>query len=42
VIPHGVFVYYLVKPSIEEEEKPVPEKPSADQLVTTILTTDTD
>jgi hypothetical protein len=23
VIPHGVFVHDLVKPSIEEEEKPV-------------------
>jgi hypothetical protein len=41
-IPHGVFVHDLVKPSIEQEEKPVAEQPSIDQLVTTILTTGTD
>jgi hypothetical protein len=37
-IPHGVFVQDLVKPSIEEEEKLVAEKPLADQLVTTVPT----
>jgi hypothetical protein len=30
VISHGVFVHDLVKPSIEEEEKPVAEQPSID------------
>jgi hypothetical protein len=29
-IPHGVFVHNLVKPSIEEEEKPVAEQLSTD------------
>jgi hypothetical protein len=38
VIPHGVFVHDLVKPSIEEQEKPVAEQPSIDQLVATIST----
>jgi hypothetical protein len=42
VIPHGVFVHDLVKPSIEEEEKPVAKQPSIDQLVATIPTTGTD
>jgi hypothetical protein len=42
VIPHRVFIYDLIKPSIEEEEKPVAEQPSADQLVTAISTTGTD
>jgi hypothetical protein len=42
VIPHGVFVYDLVKPSIEEEEKPVTEQSSANQLVVAILTNGTD
>jgi hypothetical protein len=42
VITHGVFVHDLVKLSIEEEEKPVAEQPSADQLVTVIPTTGTD
>jgi ribonuclease HI len=41
-IPHGVFVYDLVKPSIEVEGKPMAEQPSVDQLVTVILTTGTD
>jgi hypothetical protein len=41
-IPHGVFVQDLVKPSIEEEEKHVVEQPSADQLIATVPTTDTD
>jgi hypothetical protein len=42
VIPHGVFVHDLVKPSIEEEEKPVAKQPSADHLVAVIPTTGTD
>jgi ribonuclease HI len=42
VIPHGVFVHDLVKPSIEEEEKPMAEQPSANQLVAMIPTTGTD
>jgi hypothetical protein len=42
VIPHGVFVHDLVKPSIEEEEKLVAELPSADQLVAVILNTSID
>jgi ribonuclease HI len=42
VIPHGVFVHDLVKPSIEEEEKPMAEQSSTDQLVAVILTTSTD
>jgi hypothetical protein len=29
-IPHGVFVHNLVKPSIEEEEKPMAEQLSTD------------
>jgi hypothetical protein len=33
VIPHGVFVHDLVKPSIEEEEKLMAEQPFADHLV---------
>jgi hypothetical protein len=37
-IAHGVFVQDLVKPSIEEEEKPVAKKPLADQLVATVPT----
>jgi hypothetical protein len=41
-IPHGVFIQDLLKPSIEEEEKPVAEQPSADQLVAMVLTTGTD
>jgi ribonuclease HI len=41
-IPHGVFIYDLFKPSIEEQEKPMAEQPSTDQLVATILTTTTD
>jgi hypothetical protein len=41
-IPHGVFVYDLIKPSIEEQEKPVAEQPSTNQLVATISTTTTD
>jgi hypothetical protein len=36
VIPHGVFVHDLVKPSIEEEEKLVAEQPSTDQLIAMI------
>jgi hypothetical protein len=39
VIPHGVFVHDLFKPSIEEQEKPMSEQPSTDQLVATILPT---
>jgi phosphoribosyl 1,2-cyclic phosphodiesterase len=42
VIPHRVFIHDLVNLSIVEEEKPVDEQPSADQLVATILTTGTD
>jgi hypothetical protein len=42
VISHGVFIHDLVKPSIEEEEKPVAEQPSADQLVAMIPTIGTD
>jgi hypothetical protein len=42
VIPHGVFVHELIKLSIEEEEKPVTEQPSADQLVAVIPITSTD
>jgi hypothetical protein len=38
VISHGVFVHDLVKPSIEEEAKPMAEQSSTDQLVTTIPT----
>jgi hypothetical protein len=30
VISQGVFVHDLIKPSIEEEEKPVAEQPSTD------------
>jgi hypothetical protein len=30
VLPHGVFVHDLVKPSIEKEEKPMAEQPSVD------------
>jgi hypothetical protein len=41
-IPHGVFVHDLVKPSIEEQEKPMAEQPSTYQLVAMILTTTTD
>jgi hypothetical protein len=41
-IPHGIFVHDLVKPSIEQEEKPMAKQPSTDQLVATILTTGTD
>jgi ribonuclease HI len=41
-IPHGVFVHDLVKPSIVEEEKPMAEQPSIDQMVTMISTTATD
>jgi hypothetical protein len=37
-IPHRVFIQDLVKPSIEEEEMPVAEKPLTDQLVTAVLT----
>ena len=37
-IPHGVFVEDLLKPSIEEEDKPEVEKPPADQSVATIST----
>jgi hypothetical protein len=40
-IPHGAFIQDLVKPSIEEEEKPIVEQPSADQLVVMVLTTGT-
>jgi hypothetical protein len=42
VIPHGVFVHDFVKPSIEEEAKPMAKQSSTDQLVTVILTTDVD
>jgi ribonuclease HI len=42
VIPHGVFIHDLVKPSIEEEEKPMAEQLSADQLVAVIPTIGTD
>jgi ribonuclease HI len=42
VIPHGVFVHDLVNLSIEEEEKPIAEQPSANQLVTMIPTIDID
>jgi ribonuclease HI len=42
VISHGVFVHDLVKPSIEEQEQPVSEPPSTDQLVAMIPTTTTD
>jgi hypothetical protein len=42
VISHGVFIHDLVMPSIEEEEKPVAEESSIDQLVATIPTTTTD
>jgi hypothetical protein len=42
VIPYGVFVHGLVKPSIKEEVKPVAKQSSTDQLVTVILTTSTD
>jgi hypothetical protein len=41
-IPHGVFIHDLVKPSIEEEEKPMAEPPSTDRLVTAIPTTSID
>jgi hypothetical protein len=41
VIPHGVFIHDLVKPSIKEEEKPMAEQPSANQLVAAIPTTGT-
>jgi hypothetical protein len=41
-IPHGVFVQDLVKPSIEEEEKPMAKKPPADQLVAVAPTSDGD
>jgi hypothetical protein len=41
-IPHGIFIQDLVKPSIEEEQKPVAEKPPADQLVATAPTSDGD
>jgi ribonuclease HI len=41
-IPHGVFIQDLLKPSIEEEEKPIAEQPSIDQLVSMVLTTGTD
>jgi hypothetical protein len=37
-IAHGVFIKDLVKPSIEDEEKLVAEKPLADQLVAAVLT----
>jgi hypothetical protein len=42
MIPHGLFIHDLVKPSIEEEEKPVAEQPFAYQLIATITTTGTD
>jgi hypothetical protein len=42
VIPYGVFIHDLVKPSVKEEEKPVGEQPSTDQLVVVIPTTGTD
>jgi hypothetical protein len=42
VIPHGVFIHDLVKPSIKEEVKHVAKQPPTDQLVAMILTTDTD
>jgi hypothetical protein len=29
-IPHGDFIHDLIKPSIEEQEKPVAEQPSID------------
>jgi hypothetical protein len=41
-IPHGVFVQDLVKPSIEEEEKPMAEKSLADQLVAVVSISDDD
>jgi hypothetical protein len=41
-IPHGVFIHDLVKLSIEQEEKPMAEQPSTDQLVAMILTIGTD
>jgi hypothetical protein len=37
-IPYGVFVEDLLKPSIEEEDKPKVEKPPADQSVATVST----
>jgi hypothetical protein len=37
-IPHGVFIQDLVKPYIKEKEKPMAEKPLADQLVTAVPT----
>jgi hypothetical protein len=42
MIPHVVLVHDHVKPSIEEQEKPMAEQPSIDQLVATIPTTATD
>jgi hypothetical protein len=42
VIPHGVFVHDLVKPSIEQLEQPVSVAPPTDQLVAMILTTTID
>jgi ribonuclease HI len=41
-IHHGVFIQDLVKTSIDKEEKPVAEQPSADQLVATVPTTGID
>jgi hypothetical protein len=35
-IPHGVFVEDLLKPSIEEEDKPEIAMPPADQLIASI------
>jgi len=37
LIPHGVFVHDLVKPSIKEEEKLVAKKQPIDHLVATVL-----
>jgi hypothetical protein len=41
-IPHGVFVHDLVKPSINDEEKPMAKQSPVDQFVALILTTGTD
>jgi hypothetical protein len=41
-IPHGIFIHDLIKPSIEEQEKPVVDQPSTNQLVAMIPATTTD
>jgi ribonuclease HI len=41
-IPHGVFIEDLLKPSIEEEDKPEIPKPPADQSIASISIQDDD